>query len=175
MHKCMPKYHLFKNDVKIHWILWKIHIGSKPKATQESHTESHFLLYIRTLGLLKKGCCNVIGKIYSIPVQSRIQSKSIPGNSTSPLFGDFMCGLWLVLKDRKNLLIGESDVITLYCQPSQRLHELFLYFNTNQKPHIKSINSRDFKNKKYLGLSPDPFSSCPNIKEEKAVWLRETT
>ena len=25
----------------------------------------------------------------------------------------------------------------------------------------------------YIGHSPHPFSSCPNIKEEKAVWLHE--
>ena len=33
----------------------------------------------------------------------------------------------------------------------------------------------DFENKNYIGRSPDPFSSRPNAKEEKAVWLRETT
>ena len=29
-------------------------------------------------------------------------------------------------------------------------------------------------NRKGIGCSPDPFSSCPNIKEEKVVWLRKT-
>ena len=50
----------------------------------------------------------------------------------------------------------------------------FLSFNTNQKPRIKSPKSGDFENKNYIGRSPDPFSSCPNIKEEKSVRLRET-
>ena len=86
-----------------------------------------------------------------------------------------MCGFCLVLKDRKGSLIGESDVITLYCQPFQRICDFFLSFNTNQKPRIKSPKSGDFENKIYIGRSPDPFSSRPNIKEEKAVWLRETT
>ena len=86
-----------------------------------------------------------------------------------------MCGFCLVLKDRKGSLIGESDVITLYCQPFQRICDLYLSFNTNQKPHIKSPKSGDFENKFYIGRSPDPFCSRPNIKEEKAVWLRETS
>ena len=38
----------------------------------------------------------------------------------------------------------------------------------------KSPKSGDFENKNYKGHSPDPFSSHSNIKEEKAVWLRET-
>ena len=79
-----------------------------------------------------------------------------------------------MLKDRKGSLIGESDVITLYCQPFQRICDLFLSFNTNQKPRIKSPKSGNFENKFYIGRSPDPLSSRPNIKEEKAVWLRET-
>ena len=79
-----------------------------------------------------------------------------------------------MLKDRKGSLIGESDVITLCCQPFQRLRDLSLSFNTNQKPRIKYPKSGDFENKNYIGRSPDPFSSRPNIKEEKAVWLRET-
>ena len=85
-----------------------------------------------------------------------------------------MCGFCLVLKDRKGSLIGESDVITLYCQPFQRICDLFLSFNTNQKPRIKSPKSGDFENKIYIGRSPDPFSSRPNTKEEKVVWLHET-
>ena len=80
-----------------------------------------------------------------------------------------------MLKDRKGSLIGESDVITLCCQPDQRLRDLFLPFNTNQKPRIKSPKSGDFENKNYIGHLPDPFSSRPNIKEEKAVWLCKTT
>ena len=55
------------------------------------------------------------------------------------------------------------------------INEPFLYFNTNQKPLIKSPKSGDFENKNCIGRSPDPFSFRPNIKEEKAVWLRETT
>ena len=78
----------------------------------------------------------------------------------------------MMLKDRKGSLIGESDVITLYCKPGQRLHDLFLSFNTNQKPGIKSQKS---ENKNYIGHLPDPFSYHPNIKEEKAVWLCETS
>ena len=54
------------------------------------------------------------------------------------------------------------------------INEPFLSFNTKQKPHIKSPKSGDFGNKIYIGRSPDPFSSRPNKKEEKAVWLRET-
>ena len=65
--------------------------------------------------------------------------------------------------------------ITLYCQPIQRLRDLFLSFYTNQKPRIKSPKSGDFENKNYIGHSPDPFSSRPNAKEGKAVWLRETS
>ena len=34
-----------------------------------------------------------------------------------PLFGHSLHGFWLVLNDRKGALIGESDVITIYCQP----------------------------------------------------------
>ena len=79
-----------------------------------------------------------------------------------------------MLKDRKGPLIGESDVITLYCQPSKKPRDLFVPFNTNQKPLIKSPKSGDFENKNCIGRSPDPFSSRPNIKEEKVVWLRET-
>ena len=78
-----------------------------------------------------------------------------------------------MLKDRKGLLIGESDVITMCGQPFQRLRDLFLSFNTNQKLRIKSPG--DFESKNYIGRSPDPFSSRPNKKEEKVVWLRETT
>ena len=77
-------------------------------------------------------------------------------------------------KDRKGSLIGESDVITLYCQPFQRLCDLYLSFNTNQKPRIKSPKSGDLENKNYVGRSPDPFPSRPKAKEGKAVWLRET-
>ena len=54
------------------------------------------------------------------------------------------------------------------------INEPFLSFNTKQKPHIKFPKSGDFENKIYIGRSLDPFSSRPNIKEEKAVWLRET-
>ena len=61
-----------------------------------------------------------------------------------------------------------------HCQPGQRLHDLFLSFNTNQKPNIKSPKSGDFESKNYTGCSPDPSSSRPNIKEEKAVWLCKT-
>ena len=80
-------------------------------------------------------------------------------------------------KDRKGLLIGESDVITLYCQPGQRLCDLLLSFSTNEEPHIKSPISGDFENKNYTGRSPDPFSFHPSIKEEKKkrLWLYETT
>ena len=78
-----------------------------------------------------------------------------------------------MLKDRKGWLIGESDVITLYCQPIQRLCNLFLSLYTNQKPRIKSPKSGDFENKNYIGHSPDPFLSRPNAKEGKAVWLRK--
>ena len=60
-----------------------------------------------------------------------------------------------MLKDRKDLLIGESDVITLYCQAGQRLHDLLLSFNTNQKLCIKTPKSR--VNKNYIGHLPDPF------------------
>ena len=55
------------------------------------------------------------------------------------------------------------------------INEPFLSFNTDQKPRIKSPKSGNFENKNYIGRSPDPFSSRPNIKEEKAVWLRETS
>ena len=80
-----------------------------------------------------------------------------------------------MLKDTKGSLIGESDVITLYCLPGQRLRESFLSFtNINQKPRIKSHESGDFENKNFIGCSPDPFSSRPNITEEKAVWLHKT-
>ena len=45
----------------------------------------------------------------------------------------------MVLKAKRGSLIGgESDIITLYCQPDERLRELFVSFNTNQKPRIKS-------------------------------------
>ena len=54
------------------------------------------------------------------------------------------------------------------------INKTFLSFNTNQKPHIKSLKSGDFENKNYTRRSPDPFSSRPNIKEEKMVWLHET-
>ena len=80
-----------------------------------------------------------------------------------------------MLNDRKRSLIGESDVITLYCQLSQRLHKPFLSFNTNQKLGIKSPKSGDFENKNYIERSPDPFPSRPNIKQEKAVWLHKTS
>ena len=94
--------------------------------------------------------------------------------SKSPLFGDFVHGFPVVLNNRKGLLIGEGDIITLYCQPSQRLRKPFLSFNTNQKPHIKSPKCGDFENKNYIGCSPDAFSFRPNMKEEKAVWLCKT-
>ena len=32
----------------------------------------------------------------------------------------------------------------------------------------------DFENKNYIRRSPDPFSSCPNIKEEKLLRLHKT-
>ena len=92
-----------------------------------------------------------------------------------PIFWGFYAWLLIGIKGQKRLAdIGESDVITLCCQPFQTLRDLFLSFNTNQKPHIKSPKSGDFENKNYIGRSPDPFSSRPNIKEEKVVWLRKT-
>ena len=94
--------------------------------------------------------------------------------SKSPLFGDFMSGFWLVLKGRKRsrgLWLGWQYRVITSLSP---INEPFLSFNTNQKPLIKSPKSGDFENKNCIGHSPDPFSSCPNIKEEKAVWLRET-
>ena len=91
-----------------------------------------------------------------------------------PTFWGFYAWLLIGVKRQKGSLIGESDVITLYCQPSLRLRKPFLSFNTNQKPRIKSPKSGAFENKNYIERSPDPFSSRPNIKEEKAVWLRET-
>ena len=47
-------------------------------------------------------------------------------------------------------------------------------FNTNQKP-CKNPQNLGICRTKFiqLGHSPDPFS-CPNIEEEKAVWLRKT-
>ena len=54
------------------------------------------------------------------------------------------------------------------------INEPFLSFNTNQKPRIKSPKSGDLQNKNYIGHSPDPIFSRPNIKEKIAVWLRET-
>ena len=36
---------------------------------------------------------------------------------------------------------------------------------------IKFPKSGDFENKNYVGRSPDPFPSRPNIKEEKIAWL----
>ena len=84
-------------------------------------------------------------------------------------FGDFMHGFWLMLKDRKGSLIGDSDVITLYCQPGQRLHEPFLSFNTNQKPCIKSTKRRDFEHKTYVEYSPD-LSKYKRRKSGLAMW-----
>ena len=84
-----------------------------------------------------------------------------------PTFWGFYAWLLIGVKDRKGSLIGESDVITLYCQTFQRLRDLFLSFNINQKPRIKSPKSGDFENKNYIGRSPDPFSSRSNAKEEK--------
>ena len=55
------------------------------------------------------------------------------------------------------------------------INESFLSFNTNQKPHIKSPKSGDLQNKNYIGHSPDPIFSRPNIKEKIVVWLRETS
>ena len=94
--------------------------------------------------------------------------------SKSPLFGDFIRGFWLVLKGRKrsrSLWSGWWHRVITSLSP---INEPFLSFNTNQKPRIKSPKSGDFENKNYIGCSPDPFSSRPNIKEEKVVWLRET-
>ena len=39
----------------------------------------------------------------------------------------------------------------------------------------KTPKSGDFEDQNYIGHSPDPFSSCPNAKEENAVWLYETS
>ena len=54
------------------------------------------------------------------------------------------------------------------------INERLLSFNTNQKPRIKSPKRGDLQNKNYIGHSPDPIFSRPNIKEKIAVWLRET-
>ena len=51
------------------------------------------------------------------------------------------------------------------------INEPFLSFNTNQKPRIKSPKSGDLQNKNYIGRSPDPIFSRPNIKEKIMVWL----
>ena len=85
--------------------------------------------------------------------------------SKSPLFGDFVHGFPVVLNNRKGLLIGEGDIITLYCQPSQRLRKPFLSFNTNQKPRIKSPKCGDFENKK--GVHQMLFLSVQIWKKKK--------
>ena len=79
----------------------------------------------------------------------------------------FMHDFWLVLKDRKGSLIGDSGVIILYCQAGQRLCELFLSFNTNQKSHIKSPKMWVFWEQKFYRVFTIPFSSHLNTKEEK--------
>ena len=93
--------------------------------------------------------------------------------SKSPLFGDFMRGFWLVLKDRKGSLIGESDVITLYCQPDQRLHNLFLSFNANQKPCIKSPKVGIWEQNMYRAVTRSFFFLSKYNKRRKsglATW-----
>ena len=63
----------------------------------------------------------------------------------------------------------QGDYITLTYQRA------FLSFNNNQKPRIKSPKSGNFANKNYSYRAFNrPFSSHPNIKEEKAVWLHDT-
>ena len=71
-----------------------------------------------------------------------------------------------------NNALGESDVITLYCQPGQRLHKPFLSFNTIQKPRIKSLGI--LRTKIIMGVH-QTFSFPSKYKEEKAVWLSKTT
>ena len=89
--------------------------------------------------------------------------------SHNPHFLGILCVAsdWFQRTDMSHWYIGESDVITLYCQPGQRLSELFLSFNTNQKPHIKSLKIGNFENKNYKGHSPDRFSSHLNIRKKK--------
>ena len=53
---------------------------------------------------------------------------------------------------------------------TQRINTSFRLVITNQQ----SPDSGDFVARKFLCKVTRPFSSHPNIKEEKAVWLRET-
>ena len=69
------------------------------------------------------------------------------------------------VKRQKRLI----DVMTLYCQPGQRLSKFFLSFNTNQKPCIKSPKSGT---KIIQGVYQTLLASCPNIKEKQSGYAR---
>ena len=80
-------------------------------------------------------CCSILVSHSQTAFSSFIFGRKGKGSGKRPIiifvlkipaFWDFMRGFRLMLKDRKGSLIGESNVITLYCQPDQRLRELFV-------------------------------------------------